>query len=101
MAQPRVSARGYYLREGRAGAIWQPPTMDLMPGFWEPRPSRFWNATLAPLRHYYLHKFYKITSVTVSGEEHLKSIPAGDGALIAPNHSHDSDPHVMMDVGHR
>src|SRR4051812_44299978 len=80
--------------------MWQPPTMELMPGFWAPRPSRFWNAMLAPLRGYYLHRFYKISRVTVSGAEHLKTIPAGDGALIAPNHSHDSDPHVMMDVGH-
>src|SRR5207253_8833320 len=28
-------------------------------------------------------------------------IASGDGILIAPNHSHDSDPHVMMDVGRR
>src|SRR5205814_3505688 len=27
------------------------------------------------------------------------AIKEGDGLLFAPNHSHDSDPHVMMDVG--
>jgi 1-acyl-sn-glycerol-3-phosphate acyltransferase len=75
--------------------------MELMPGFWPPRPSRLWNAALAPLRHYYLRNFYKISAVTVQGQENLACINPGDGALVAPNHSHDSDPHVMMDVGHR
>src|SRR2546430_12619001 len=80
--------------------MWNPQTMELMPGFWPPRPSRFWNLILSPLRHYYLHRFYGISSVTLSGAENLTSgIRAGDGVLIAPNHSHDSDPHVMMDVG--
>ena len=43
--------------------------MELMPGFWPPRPSRFWNVMLAPLRHYYLRRFYKISAVTVGGQE--------------------------------
>jgi 1-acyl-sn-glycerol-3-phosphate acyltransferase len=80
--------------------MWQPPTMELMPGFWAPKPSRFWNAALGPLRRYYLHSYYKISNVIVRGGEHLDCIKPGDGALIAPNHSHDSDPHVMMHVGH-
>ena len=75
--------------------------MELMPGFWPPKPSGFWNAMLGPLRRYYLGSFYKISSVTVRGEENLKAIRPGDGALLAPNHSNDADPHVMMDVGHR
>ncbi len=75
--------------------------MELMPGFWPPRPSRFWNAVLSPLRRYYLHNFYAITNVEIVGAENLEKLPPGDGALIAPNHSHDSDPHVMMEVGHR
>src|SRR5438874_1180906 len=80
--------------------MWNPQTMELMPGFWPPKPSRFWNVALAPLRHYYLRHFYGISSVAVEGRENLNSgINAGDGVLIAPNHSHDSDPHVMMDVG--
>jgi 1-acyl-sn-glycerol-3-phosphate acyltransferase len=81
--------------------MWQPPTMELMPGFWAPKPSRFWNAALAPLRKYYLRSFYKISAVNIVGQENLACIKPGDGALVAPNHSHDSDPHVMMDVGHR
>src|SRR4051812_22546917 len=81
--------------------MWNPPTMELMPGFWPPRPSRAWNILLAPVRHYYLRRFYQISSVTVRGTEHLTAIGPNDGALLAPNHSHDADPHVMMDVGHR
>jgi hypothetical protein len=79
--------------------MWNPETMELMPGFWPPLPSRGWNLVLAPLRKYYLHRFYNISKVNVEGLEHLSAIKAGDGAILAPNHSHDSDPHVMMDVG--
>lgn len=73
--------------------------MELMPGFWAPKPNAFWNFTLEPLRRYYLRSFYNISSVEITGQEHLKTIGENDGALIAPNHSHDSDPHVMMHVG--
>src|SRR2546421_7029848 len=79
--------------------MWNPQTMELMPGFWAPKPNAFWNFALEPLRRYYLHSFYSITSVEITGQEHLKTIGPNDGALIAPNHSHDSDPHVMMHVG--
>jgi len=79
--------------------MWNPQTMELMPGFWPPRPRPIWNALLNPLRKYYLHSFYGISNVTIAGSEHLAKIPEGDGVLLAPNHSHDSDPHVMMDVG--
>lgn len=75
--------------------------MELMPGFWPPRPRPIWNALLNPLRKYYLHSFYGISNVTISGGENLAKIPEGDGVLLAPNHSHDSDPHVMMDVGRK
>ena len=82
--------------------MWNPQTMELMPGFWPPRPSRFWNAALTPLRKFYLHRFYRIGDVEIIGAENLNAqsgIGANDGVLIAPNHSHDADPHVMMHVG--
>ena len=79
--------------------MWNPQTMELMPGFWPPRPSRAWDVLLEPLRVYYLRKFYGISRVELAGRENLGAIKLGDGALLAPNHSHDSDPHVMMDVG--
>src|SRR6476620_363846 len=79
--------------------MWNPQTMELMPGFWPPKPNAFWNVVIEPLRWYYLHSYYGISEVEVVGRENLNLIPAGDGALLAPNHSHDSDPHVMMHVG--
>jgi 1-acyl-sn-glycerol-3-phosphate acyltransferase len=79
--------------------MWNPQTMEVMPGFWPPKVSRFWTAALEPLRKYYLRRFYQISSVEIHGAELLGKVGKGDGLLIAPNHSHDSDPHVMMEVG--
>src|SRR3954463_12608813 len=86
--------------------MWNPQTMELMPGFWPPKPSRFWNVALEPVRKHYLHRFYGISSVEIVGAERIPQLrrmidSPDDGVLIAPNHSHDSDPHVMMEVGHR
>src|SRR5688500_7433883 len=79
--------------------MWNPQTMELMPGFWPPRPHPVWNVLLEPLLRYYLHRHYGISAVTVEGAAQLSVIAPGDGALLAPNHSHGSDPHVMMNVG--
>src|SRR3954467_557279 len=86
--------------------MWNPQTMELMPGFWPPKPSWFWNVALDPVRKYYLRRFYGISSVEIVGAERIPQLQRmidspDDGVLIAPNHSHDSDPHVMMEVGHR
>jgi len=82
--------------------MWNPHSHGAMPGFWPPRMSRFWNRALDPLRLYYLRRFYKIESIAIDGFERLAQlIGPDDGVLIAPNHSHDSDPHVMIDVGRR
>jgi 1-acyl-sn-glycerol-3-phosphate acyltransferase len=56
---------------------------------------------LGPLRRHYLHRVYKIANLTIEGAEHLDTCGEADGVLIAPNHSHDSDPHVMMAVGRK
>ena len=78
--------------------MWDPINGE-MPKFWPPKPSRFWGVVLEPVRLHYLHKFYGICDVKLEGVERLRVIGPADGALIAPNHSHDSDPHVMMHVG--
>jgi 1-acyl-sn-glycerol-3-phosphate acyltransferase len=78
--------------------MWNPTTMELMPGFWPPKPSAFWNFLLRPCRWYYLRKMYQIADVQITGREHVDAVADEDGLLIAPNHSHDSDPHVMMHV---
>lgn len=82
--------------------MWQAIVAGAMPDFWPPRPSRFWSAVLSPFRRWYLHSYYGIAEVQIDGIERLlDKIGPRDGVLIAPNHSHDSDPHVMMDVSNR
>src|SRR4051812_1486692 len=78
--------------------MWNPQKMELMPGFWPPKPNGFWRVALAPLRRFYLRKYYGISRVDLQSAW-PSAIGPNDGVLIAPNHSHDSDPHVMMNVG--
>ena len=82
--------------------MWQAIVDGAMPDYWPPRPSRFWRAMFEPFRRWYLHSYYGIADVVVEGSEQLTGkIQPADGVLIAPNHSHDSDPHVMMEVSRR
>ena len=82
--------------------MWQAIVDGAMPDFWPPRPSRFWNALFAPFRRWYLHSYYGIAEVVVEGYDRImEKVGPADGVLIAPNHSHDSDPHVMMEVSTR
>jgi 1-acyl-sn-glycerol-3-phosphate acyltransferase len=82
--------------------MWNAVIDDAQPDFWPPRPSRFWRAALTPLRRYYLRRHYGIVDVSVEGGEPLRErFGPADGVLLAPNHSHDSDPHVMMEVSRR
>ncbi|HEX5269914.1 MAG TPA: lysophospholipid acyltransferase family protein, partial [Gemmataceae bacterium] len=81
--------------------MWNAVIDDAQPDFWPPRPSRFWKGALAPLRRFYLRRYYGVTEVVVEGADHLARLGPADGVLLAPNHSHDSDPHVMMEVGRR
>lgn len=82
--------------------MWNAIVDAAMPEFWPPRPSRFWNAALEPWRYWYLRRYYKIAEVAIDQPESFgQEFAPGDGVLLAPNHSHDSDPHVMMQVGRR
>lgn len=73
-----------------------------MPEFWPPRPSRLWQAVLEPGRRWFLGRWYGVQEVAIDGLERFdEQFGPDDGLLIAPNHSHDSDPHVMMDFGRR
>jgi len=82
--------------------MWNAIVDGEMPKFWGPRPKRFWSAAFEPFRRWYLARYYRISEVVVEGfDEHVAPLCADDGILIAPNHSHDSDPHVLMDVARR
>jgi 1-acyl-sn-glycerol-3-phosphate acyltransferase len=82
--------------------MWNPISEDAAePDFWAPRPNGIWRRVLSPLRKFYLKKFYAVSHVTLEGQQHLAPIRDDDGVMFTPNHSHDSDPHVMMDVAKR
>jgi hypothetical protein len=70
-----------------------------MADFWPPRPNGIWRKLLTPVRKFFLKRFYAVSEVHLSGTEHLAAIKPDDGVLLTPNHSHDADPHVMIDVG--
>jgi 1-acyl-sn-glycerol-3-phosphate acyltransferase len=79
--------------------MWNPISDDAgTADFWAPKPNGIWRKVLSPLRKFYLKKFYAVKEVTIEGAEHLSVIGEKDGVLLTPNHSHDSDPHVMMAV---
>lgn len=82
--------------------MWNAIIDGAMPDFWPPRPSGFWRAALEPFRRWYLRSHYGIAAVDVERhDEAFRGIGAGDGVLVAPNHSHDSDPHVMLEASRR
>jgi 1-acyl-sn-glycerol-3-phosphate acyltransferase len=79
--------------------MWNPISEDAgAVDFWAPKPNGIWRKVLSPLRKFYLKKYYAVKEVAVEGAEHLAVIGEKDGVLFTPNHSHDSDPHVMMAV---
>jgi 1-acyl-sn-glycerol-3-phosphate acyltransferase len=82
--------------------MWNPTVDEAMPDFWPPRPGPFWDVVLGPVRRWFLRRVYRVADIDVVGlDAALAKISPGDGVLIAPNHSHDSDPHVMMEVARR
>ncbi len=82
--------------------MWNAIVDGSMRQFWPPRPCRLWNAALEPWRRWYLHRYYGVAEIAVDRPgEFGRRFKTGDGVLLAPNHSHDSDPHVMMEVGRR
>jgi 1-acyl-sn-glycerol-3-phosphate acyltransferase len=82
--------------------MWNATANRKMPDYWPPRSSRAWQAALEPGRRWFLRRWYGIQEVAIEGLEGFEGqFARGDGLLIAPNHSHDSDPHVMMEFGRR
>ena len=74
----------------------------MMPKFWPPRPNRFWTALLAPVRYFFARHRWRVTRIEVEGaNEAFDRIDAGDGVLLAPNHSAEPDGYVMLRAGRR
>jgi hypothetical protein len=56
-------------------------------------------AALAPLRWWYVRRYYRVAEVEIQGLEKLRQrVGPEDGLLFAPNHCHPADPQVMMQV---
>jgi 1-acyl-sn-glycerol-3-phosphate acyltransferase len=82
--------------------MWNVLETNATPDFWPPRPSRFWCAVLEPWRKLYLRRHYRVEEVTTAGlGACFAQFGPADGVLLAPNHSYDGDPHVMLEVGCR
>jgi 1-acyl-sn-glycerol-3-phosphate acyltransferase len=80
--------------------MWDPIVDGEPSGFWPPRTGRFWRAVLDPWRRLFLRRYFGVVEARAEGNALVgRSFAPGDGVLIAPNHSHDSDPLVMMEVG--
>jgi hypothetical protein len=43
--------------------MWNPTTMESMPGFWPPKVNGAWSMLLEPLRRHYLHRYFGISKV--------------------------------------
>jgi hypothetical protein len=74
-------------------------TDNAMPRFWPARPSPFWMAVSDPIRRYFAHTFWRIGEVDIGRIEALyQRFGPNDGVLIAPNHSHEGDGHVLQEA---
>lgn len=73
-----------------------------MPRFWPPRPSRFWGTVLTALRRRYARGSWRVSDIEIEGmPEALNHFGPCDGVILSPNHSHEGDAHVMLEVGRR
>lgn len=82
--------------------MWKAVADGSMPKFWPPRANRFWSLTLGPFRQYALRNYLRVVELDDEGWDSVAyRLAPHDGILIAPNHSHDTDPVVLMEVAKR
>lgn len=69
--------------------------------FVSPCRGRFWPALLKPFLPAYLSRLHGVESVELAGTDRLrKSIEAGHGIMITPNHCRPPDPMVVAHLGY-
>lgn len=67
--------------------------------FRPPKPSRFWQWALTPLRKREARRTWRIAGVEVRGESHLReAVAAGGGVMLAVNHGAHGDPLVVFEA---
>jgi hypothetical protein len=82
--------------------MWKAVADGSMPKFWPPRANRFWSLTLGPFRQYALRSYLRVAELEDEGWDSVAHrLAPHDSILIAPNHSHDTDPVVLMEVAKR
>ncbi|MBZ0167033.1 MAG: 1-acyl-sn-glycerol-3-phosphate acyltransferase, partial [Candidatus Omnitrophica bacterium] len=74
----------------------------VMPKFWPPKPHPFWQLFLYPCRRYFARHIWKVPEVHIHDlAETFAQFDPRDGVLIAPNHSHEADAHVLLEAARK
>ncbi len=70
-----------------------------MPKYWPLKPSRFLKGFLKRFDDYYSKKNWALKGVNIDGaKEIFGQFGSKDSILIAPNHSHEGDAHVLLEL---
>src|SRR5438445_2711217 len=70
--------------------------------FIPPVTGKIWRPLLVHYFRWATRRYFGIEAVEVHGLEHLqKSLAAGHGIMLTPNHSRDADPPLMSELVHR
>jgi 1-acyl-sn-glycerol-3-phosphate acyltransferase len=70
--------------------------------FRPPRPSRFWQGVLTPLRRRIMRRMYRVAGVEIEGREHVEAARAEPGGvMVTVNHPAHGDPFVVLEAMHR
>ncbi|MHC4415179.1 MAG: lysophospholipid acyltransferase family protein [Planctomycetota bacterium] len=67
--------------------------------FRPPRPSRFWEWALTPLRRRVYRRMYRVGEIALGGQEHARLAAAG--AMVTVNHPAHGDPFVILEAMRR
>ncbi len=67
--------------------------------FRPPKPSRFWEWALTPVRRRVYRNMYGVRDLELRGEEHVQAaLEAGHGVMFAVNHPAHGDPFVVFEA---
>ncbi len=70
--------------------------------FRPPRPNRFWQGVLTPLRRRISRRMYRVAGIEIRGREHIDAARAEPGGtMVAVNHPAHGDPFVILEAMHR
>jgi 1-acyl-sn-glycerol-3-phosphate acyltransferase len=89
--RPLQSTGGMQMRELETGYRFRPP-----------KPSRFWQWVLGPLRRHVVRDMYGVTDIELRGTKHVEAVRAdGNGVMVTVNHPAHGDPFMIFEAMHR